>query len=572
MKVLKGKPIAPGYAAGNAVVLQPSFEAVPRRSIADSEVAGEIARLDQALTRSIEELDKIQHRVHQELGKSHSGIFVAHMAILNDPHFIKGVMQRIEKERVNVEQALDAEIASVCDQIARADNPYLRERQQDVRDVGRRLLGHLTGLPVTTASSLPPKAVLVARELLPSDTLNIDRDHLVAIATEEGGETSHAAILARALGVPAVTAVPHLMRHVHSGMTLLINAEEGEVVISPESTQITAFSERMQRWEDDTRESVAAESLNCTTLDGVTISLLGNVARPEESLQVMKHRLDGIGLLRTEFLFLDSSAPPSVEFQTQVYRQIVDAVPGKTIVVRTLDMAGDKHPRYLAAEFDHQLLAYRGLRFSLKERDLFQAQVTAIARLPAERDVRILLPMVIDPQDLVRAIEIINDCSAKEVRHKRPSVGIMIETPAAVVLLDRLLEHVDFLSIGTNDLTQYLLAADRSAIDFDDDYSVLHPAVLRTIHQVVTQSVAAKKPLSVCGEAAGDPKVACLLAGLGIRQLSMSPVRSARVRQALRNKSLKQLEQLAADVIRCGTTSETRLLMERLFDVPNCLP
>lgn len=276
----------------------------------------------------------------------------------------------------------------------------------------------------------------------------------------------------------------------------------------------------------------------------------------------MKHRLDGIGLLRTEFLFLDANEPPNVEYQTQVYRQIIEAVLAKTVVIRTLDMAGDKHPRYLATEFDRQLLAYRGLRFSLKERNLFQAQVAAIARLPDERDVRILLPVVIDPQDLVRAIEIINDCSAKEGRCKRPPVGIMIETPATVVLLDRLLQHVDFLSIGTNDLTQYMLAADRGAVDFDDDYSVVHPALLRTIHQVVTQSAAANKPLSVCGEAAGDPKTACLLVGLGIRQLSMSPVRAARVRRWLRNQSLNNLEQLAADAIRCGTTGETRLLME----------
>lgn len=562
MKTLRGKPIAPGYAAGNAVVLQPTFEAVPRRSITDSEVAGEIARFDQSLVRSTTELDEIRHRVQRELGKSHSGIFAAHMAILNDAQFINRVKQRLEREKVNVEQALDAEVAGICERMAQIDDPYLRERQQDVRDVGRRLLGHLIRRPVASASKLLANSVLVARALLPSDTLNIDRDHLVAIVTEEGGETSHAAILARALGVPAVTAVPHLLRHAQPGTPLLVNAENGEVIVSPSATQVYAFTGHMRDWEQDIRKSIAAESLSCTTLDGVDISLLANVARPEECDQVMRHRLDGIGLLRTEFLFFDANEPPNVDFQTQVYQQILEALPDKTVVVRTLDMASDKHPRYLSTEFDHQLLAYRGLRFSLKEQYLFKSQIAAITRLPAERDVRILLPMVIDPQDVVRAIEIIDEFSAKQGRRKRPPVGIMVETPAAVMLLDRLLKHVDFLSIGTNDLTQYLLVADRGAVDFDDDYSVLHPAVLRSIQQVVSQSIAANKPLSVCGEAAGDPKTACLLAGLGVRRLSMSPARAARVRHALRKQSIEVLEQLAGEAIHCATTSETRKLME----------
>jgi phosphoenolpyruvate-protein phosphotransferase len=568
MKRLQGKPISPGYGAGIAVVLDTSTQSVPRRAIRAAQVRTEVRRVERALARSAGELEQMRRRVLHELGKSHSAIFEAHLAILNDPTFKDRVKARIEGELVGAEFALELEIAELCTRLAQVGDAYLRERQQDIRDVGRRIFGHLIGSPIASPQSLPPRSVLVARELLPSDTLNIDRSHLEAIVTEEGGATGHAAILARALGVPAVTGVEQLTRKVRPGTEMLVNGETGEVIVSPLHDQASQFASNAKRWQQQRDQTLVAEKLPCVTTDGVAVALYANIARPEEVHQLQEHHLDGIGLLRTEFLFLDAVEAPSVEYQRVVYRDILDAAGNRPVVFRTLDMASDKHPRYLASRFDHQLLPFRGLRFSLKEATLFRDQVEALVTVAVNRDLRILLPMVIDPHDVDQAIEIIEDSSKRHGIAKRPQVGIMVETPAAVVLFDRLVSKADFISIGTNDLTQYLLAADRGAIDTEEDYSVLHPAVLRTIRDVVAQSISANKPLSVCGEAAGDPHSACLLAGLGVRQFSMSPPRAARVRQLLRSVSIEHCVRLTHEALECARTSDVRsLLRSRILDI-----
>jgi phosphotransferase system enzyme I (PtsI) len=561
MKRLQGKPISPGYGAGVAVVLDTSTQSVPRRAIRVGQVRTEVRRLERAVARSVRELEQMRQRVLHELGKSHSAIFEAHLAILKDPTFRDHIKARIEGELVGAEFALEVEILELCARLAQAGDAYLREREQDIRDVGRRILGHLIGSPISSPQNLPPRSVLVARELLPSDTLNIDRSHLEAIVTEEGGETGHAAILARALGVPAVTGVEQLTRKVRVGTEMLVDGETGEVIISPLQDQVSQFAGNAKRWQQQRDQTLVAEKLPCVTTDGVAVALYANIGRPEEVRQLEEHHLDGIGLLRTEFLFLDAVEAPSVEYQRVVYRNILDAAGNRPVVFRTLDMAADKHPRYLARRFDHQLLPFRGLRFSLKEGTLFWDQVQSLVTLAVDRDLRILLPMVIDPQDVDQAIEIIEDSSKKYGIAQRPPVGIMIETPAAVVLFERLVSKADFISIGTNDLTQYLLAADRGAIDTEEDYSVHHPAVLRAIRDVVAQSISANKPVSVCGEAAGDPHSACLLAGLGVRQFSMSPARAARVRQLLRAVNIEHCARLAHEALECARTSEVRSLL-----------
>jgi phosphoenolpyruvate-protein kinase (PTS system EI component) len=334
--------------------------------------------------------------------------------------------------------------------------------------------------------------------------------------------------------------------------------------------QATKFSRDAERWQNQSEKTLVEEKLPCVTTDGTSVALYANIARPEEVCQVEAHHLDGIGLLRTEFLFLDAVEAPTVEYQQAVYRQILDGAGNRPVVFRTLDMASDKHPRYLARRFDHQLLPFRGLRFSLKEMTLFREQIEALVTLANGRDLRILLPMIIDPHDVDQALEIIENSSARHGVQRRPQVGLMIETPAAVVLFDGLVEKADFISIGTNDLTQYMLAADRGAIDTDEDYSILHPAVLRTIRDVVCKSKSAGKHVSVCGEAAGDPFSACLLAGLGVQKLSMSPVRAARVRQLLRGVSMAHCVELSHDALKCTKTSEVReLLHSSLTDAPS---
>lgn len=560
MLILRGKPISPGYAAGVALVEDANPRIGSHATITHREVEAELIRLEKACRQSRHELREIRDRVHRELGKSHSAIFESHLAVLDDPRFADRIRRRIEHELVNADQAVDFEIREYCDQLARANSPYFRERQQDVRDIGRRILGHLANVSVATSLDMPERSVLVVRELFPSDALNLDRAHVAAIVTEEGGETSHMAVLARALAVPAVSGVSDVLQHIQNGMHVLVDGETGEVVVSPSPSEARRFSAERNQWEVRREPVQAAEHLPCITADGVGVSLQANIRRPEESEQVSQHCLDGVGLLRTEFLFLDASAPPSREFQSDIYRFIANAVQSRPVVVRTLDISGDKRPRFLSSRFAGKYLGARGLRLSLDE-GLFQTQAAAIVQAAKDHDVRILLPMVIEASDVFRAIQILNEKSKEEGLARPPLLGVMIETPAALLLLETFIEAVDFVSIGTNDLTQFMLAIDREAIDRVDGYSALHPAVLRAIRQTVAHATKANKPISVCGEAAGDPRTACLLVGMGVRQLSMSPVRAGDVRYLLRLNELTSLELLAERALTCSTTEEVRKLL-----------
>lgn len=558
---LYGRPISAGYASGCAVVVEPTLDAARRHAIAESQIQTERQRFAQARRQACLELTEIRDRVLQELGKSHSAIFEAHLSMLEDPAFTTRIERRIEDDLVNAEQALDTEIRELCNRLEETDSPYLKERTQDLRDLGRRVLSHLADTPVASPFELPEHAILIARELLPSDTLNIDRQHLVAIVTEEGGETSHSAILARALGLPAVTGVRNLIQQIHSGMHILINGESGEITIAPTEQEVEEFGAARRQWETAKSVISAASHAVCATSDGLPITLTANLGRPEEAEAVNQQHLDGVGLLRTEFLFLDAPDPPDCDYQAEIYAGICRAIGGRPLIIRTLDMSADKRPRFLKARFAQPRLSFRGLRFSLEEGALFRTQVTAIGRVAKSYNVSILLPMVVDAHDVDRAVDIIQDSLGDGIR--RPPVGAMIETPAAMILLEDFIEKVDFVSIGTNDLTQYLLAADREAVDDVADYSILHPAVLRSIRQVVAIAAAADKPLSVCGEAGGDPDTACLLIGMGVRQLSMSPAVAPQVRYRLQMSRVKDLENLAYEAMACKTTAQVREVLHR---------
>jgi phosphotransferase system enzyme I (PtsI) len=564
LMLLQGKPISPGYAAGIAFVSKPSLDDVPRRPIAAREADREWRRFEEARDRSATELATVRRRVLHDLGKPHARIFDFHLALLRDKQLNARVRERIRTQLVNAEQALAEQVGEICDRMTRTDDAYMREREQDIRDVGRRILSHLAGAPAADLSSLPEGTVLAAVELMPSDTLNLDRAHVAAVITEQGGETSHAAILARALGAPAITGITDLMSHVRTGMRVLVDGETGTVLLSPSGDQSAHFEDDRRRYQARAAAAQEAENHPCRTFDGIAISLQANIGRAAEAEQVVRHRLDGVGLLRTEFMFLDAPRPPERDLQHGIYRQVAEALGGRPLVARTLDVAPDKRPRFLEARgADRRALAFRGLRFSLEEGELFETQVTAITLAATEHDVRILLPMVVDPHDVSRAIGVVDEAARRCDLARRPLVGAMIETPAAIAMLDDFIEQVDFLSIGTNDLTQFMLAVDRAAIGVTDSYSVLHPAVLRAIRCVVERARAADRPLCLCGEAAGDPRIACLLVGLGVTQLSMSPARTPSVRYALCGCHGTDLERVAQAALVCRTAEEVRELVDR---------
>lgn len=578
MQTIRGKPISPGYAAGQAFVYGAEVGEVPRYAIAPDDVEVEHGRFHDALMHAREELERLQDRVRAELGDSEAEIFSAHLAFLSDRRFVARVKDRMLSELTNAEHAVEIIVADVADSLRSVEHEYLREREQDVRDMGRRVLRHLTRQRRGrqgrgSLDRLAPQTVLVARELMPSDLFEMDRGKVVGIVTEQGGEAGHAAILARSLGIPAVTGVADATRRIANGARLLVDGRTGEIQVDPSPQSLRVFALDKQLYDEMNSTALAEESRACMTSDGVKVDLYANIGRVDEAEDVARHHLAGVGLLRTELMFLDALQPPGLEEQWHAYRRLSDALGARPVVIRTLDWRGDKRPAFLAGRIDDGAgpvarggcAGVRGLRFALSAMpEVLYTQLRAIVRAGAERDVRVLFPMVLGADDLHDVIAMLGQVVADEGLNRTPRIGAMIETPSAVFTVDEILDQADFLSIGTNDLTQYMLAADRDALDSMDSYSVLHPAVLRAIRQVVRAADARGRPVCVCGEAAGDPNVASLLVGLGVRELSMSPRSAARVRQMVRHSSFQKLQQLAEEALRSYSLRRVRELVMQL--------
>jgi phosphoenolpyruvate-protein phosphotransferase len=547
MKSIKGKPVSPGYARGRAEIPGADPTRAPQTSVPPEQINAELARFHSALEESYRELTQLQSRVQSELGGDAADIFSAHLLFLKDPQFIDRVESCIRNDSLSLESAIQTTIDELAALLNDADSAYMRERAADVRDLHRRLLRHLAPPGTQQLAKLAPDSILVARELLPSDLLEFDYEHLAGMITEIGGETGHAAILARALGIPAVTGITDATRIIKADTPVLIDGQTGEVVLDPLPRRIDTAIASKARYDRVSKHVLDAEDRECKTRDGVTIALFANIGRPFEVQQVARHHLEGVGLFRTEYLYLDKPHAPTFERQRKIYSQVGAALNGLPLVIRTLDLGGDKWPAFLKPRFEaNPNLGVRGLRFSLlAAEELFRAQVRAALHVANEYDVRIMLPMVLGCADLQHARAIIQDVAGKEGIPHLPPVGTLVETPAAVFAIDEILAASDFVSIGTNDLTQFILAADRNALAMIDDYTVLHPSVLRAVQRVIKAADAAGKPATICGEAAADPGVACLLVGLGARRLSMSPVTAARVRFALRASYQHSLEQLA---------------------------
>jgi len=555
MELLRGRGISPGYAEGVAVVFEGDVERqIPRRRISDQEVGNEHRRFHAALTAARLDLERVEQRVLSEFGSGYAAIFSAHLALLHDPVFIRAVEDRVEKHRLNVEAAVSDVVGERAEQLFAVEDEYLRERAHDLRDVAKRIVVALMPLDGRPLRRLRSDAVVVARELLPSETIDLDRAHLVAIVTEHGGENSHAAILARSLGVPAVTGVQDATVTIRPGARLLVDGGRGEVRLGADPSESRRFAVRKRAY-DDAQERERAESRpRASDERDLDVRLLANIGRADDAEMVGEYGMDGVGLFRTEYVFLRSARPPTFDEHYRVYQGVADALDGRPLTIRTLDLGGDKLPGFLVRGSDpNPGLSARGLRRSLAEHEMLLEQLRAIVSIDAPVRPEILFPMVFGADDLARAVDVVEAVTHDLGLTERPRVGAMIETPAALFTLDEILRTADFVSIGTNDLTQFLLAADRTTLGANDECAAFHPAVVRAVALVVERADAHGRPLTICGELAGDPKALPLLAGLGVRTLSMSPVRAPSVRSVLRRTTRDRAELLASRVLATDT-------------------
>lgn len=549
-----GVPASPGIAVGPAVWHRPAFDAPPP-DLAAGDPDSEAARLDGALDAARKELAALERRTAAMAGKQEAEIFVMHRLLLDDATIAGDARQRIAERHESAEAAWYAVIDQAAESFRQLPEGYMRERAADLVDVGARVLRLLTGAP-PSGPRLDRPSVLLAADLGPSDMAHLDPTLVLGIVTAQGGATSHAAILARSMGIPAVAGAGALAANVADGVTVALDGTTGEVWIAPAPDVLSSIESRRASWLAARQAALAGAARPAVTVDGRHLHVHANIGTPADAAPALLNGAEGVGLFRTEFLFLDRAAAPDEEEQRAAYVAAAAAMPGLPVVVRTLDIGGDKPVPYLgdfAAGEDNPFLGLRGIRFCLARRELFLTQLRALLRAAAEHPLRVMFPMVAHPGELAAAKSLLEEAraalAAEGLPHGPVEVGIMVEVPAAVALADQLARESAFFSIGTNDLAQYVMAADRGNAAVADLSDALHPAVLRMVRDTVAAGNAAGIPVAMCGELAGSAEAIPLLVGLGLDELSMNGPAIPRAKDVVRG----------CDMVACARLAERAL-------------
>jgi phosphoenolpyruvate-protein phosphotransferase len=563
---LKGITAAPGLAMAPIVHFHTDLDFIPARQIAATEVPGEVARLEEAIQAGSRSILFLQHELSATLSAHDAKIYDAQLALLHDATFKADLVHEIETGHVNVEVALQRVIARYEKVFEAMEDAAMRERAADVRDVGRQLLRALLEKDRAVFIANDKDYVFAAEEFLPSDAGILDREHLRGIVTARGGKYSHGAILARSLGIPAIVAVGDLMTTARNGERVLVDGEAGAVVLNPDDGDVDRFRQRIAERQAAQQRVFEVRSAPAVTPDGTPVRLMANVESSRDVDHVELDVVAGIGLFRTEFAFMERLKFPGEDEQMRMYRAVIERCGDRVVTFRTLDVGGDKPLRYFRTpEERNPALGWRGLRICLDWLDIFFTQVRAILRAGHGGRPRILVPMVTTYEEVVRCREIIeqirNDLrEAGEPYADNVEFGVMVEVPAAVLILDMIMPLVDFVSVGTNDLVQYLLAVDRDNPRVAAMYDPYHPGVLRALDQIVTTAERAGRPASICGEIAGDHYFTPLLLGLGFRELSMTPVFLPRVKLMVRSFAIAECKELSQRAMRLASAAEVRAL------------
>ncbi len=560
----KGVPVSPGVTVACAYCVD---EALARREPHHLEavaLSGEVSRFDQACAAAAQELDAIIARVTRQLGEEEAAIFRAHRMLLRDPALVGKVKSAILNRRVDARTALHEALDEYTVLFGQIQDEYLKERMADVRDVVTRVMGHLALQGNQHVLDVDEPVIVVAPEILPSQAMSFDRIHVAGIITESGGATGHAAILARSLGIPAVSGLRGILREIHTGDLVALDGREGHVYVNP-GPEVEAAYRKLQREYVDMRDRlIENRDQEPVSADGVRVELLANVSGPPDAAMAVRAGASGVGLYRTEFFFLTHPTVPDEEDQLAAYRAVIEAAPNRAVTIRTLDLGGDKQVPYLGAHREtNPFMGWRSIRLSSAYPEFFQTQLRAILRAGVHGKVGLLFPMVSRLEEVRRLKRMLNRTRADLVRegadfaHDIP-VGVMLEVPAAALCIDHLLEEVDFVSIGSNDLIQYVMAADR------DNPKVAHlcepfsPAIMKLLDQVIKACNEHRKPVTLCGEMAGRPRCFLPLFGMGLTRLSMSPAFVPPLKELVRRTTRTIAQKVARRVLRMKTFGQIR--------------
>ncbi|MEK7667289.1 MAG: phosphoenolpyruvate--protein phosphotransferase [Gemmatimonadota bacterium] len=555
-RLIRGVAVSPGIAVGPVLVVRWELPPVPERTIAAGGVARELRRLREALDWARERVQRMCERAAERTGPEEARIFDAQLMMLEDEDLVAGVERLVRENHFTAERAVELKMLEWRGLWTSQENATLRDRLADLADVEVRVIGHLMDLPERDMFDARPEApvVIVARDLTPSLTLQMDRTAVLGIACEQGTRTSHAAILAHSLGIPAVMGLQGVLERVESGDQVVVDGWAGTLQVRPTTAEITAATARDRQRRELNRELVSGAKQAAVTPDGHAVRVRANLDLPEELDAAVRSGADGVGLMRTEFLVVGRNRMPTEDEQATLYRRVGEAFAGHDVVVRTFDIGGDKFPTAFRTPTEaNPFLGWRAIRVCLDEPDVFRPQIRAILRAAAHAPVKLMIPMV-SSVDEVEATRELVDHEARALKRAgidaaaSVPVGVMVETPAAAILADRFAAVADFLSVGTNDLTQYTLAVDRSNARLAARFSPLHPSVLRLLRDIQVAGAAAGREVSVCGEMASDPIAAVILIGLGYRTLSVAAPSLPLVKWLVRRIS-------AAEAAGCATAA-----------------
>ncbi len=560
-KLIKGIAASDGVAIAKAYLLvEPDLTFDKNEKVTD--VEGEVAKFNSAIEASKVELTKIRNNAEVQLGADKAAIFDAHLLVLDDPELIQPIQDKIKNENANAATALTDVTTQFVTIFESMDNEYMKERAADIRDVSKRVLSHILGVELPNPSMIDESVVIVGNDLTPSDTAQLNKEFVQGFATNIGGRTSHSAIMSRSLEIPAIVGTKSITQEVKQGDMIIVDGLNGDVIVNPTEDELIAYQDKRERYFADKKELQKLRDADTVTVDGVHAELAANIGTPNDLPGVIENGAQGIGLYRTEFLYMGRDQMPTEEEQFEAYKDVLEAMDGKRVVVRTLDIGGDKELSYLnLPEEMNPFLGYRAIRLCLAQQDIFRPQLRALLRASVYGKLNIMFPMVATINEFreAKAILLEEKENLKNEGHDISDdieLGIMVEIPATAALADVFAKEVDFFSIGTNDLIQYTLAADRMSERVSYLYQPYNPSILRLVKQVIEASHKEGKWTGMCGEMAGDETAIPLLLGLGLDEFSMSATSILKARRQINGLSKNEMTELANRAVDCATQEE----------------
>lgn len=568
---IQGIAASAGIAIAKAFTLQVPNLTIEKRLTSDDAV--EYTRLDNALAASIADLEKIKARALRKIGEEQAAIFQAHLLVLSDPEWISQVKDYVANEHVNVEFAVQTVSQTFIELFEAMDNEYMRERAADIRDVTKRVLAHLLGQPLIDLTALDEEVIIVAEDLTPSDTAQLNKEFVQGFTTDIGGRTSHSAILARTLEIPAVVGTNEATRSIHHGDKVIVDGLEGHVIINPSEQEIAKYREKQAQYSAQTVALAALAHEVSQTADGHQVELTANIGTPDDVSSVLANGGEGIGLYRTEFLYMGRKTLPTEDEQFEAYKAVLEKMENKPVIVRTLDIGGDKELPYLRLPHEmNPFLGYRAIRLCLDEQTIFRTQLRALLRASVYGNLKIMFPMIATIHEFREAKAVLLDVKA-ELQQQRMEVsdtidiGMMVEIPSSAVMADVFAKEVDFFSIGTNDLIQYTMAADRMNERVAYLYQPYNPAILKLVQLVINAAQKEGKWVGMCGEMAGDEVALPILLGLGLDEFSMSATSILRARSQLKRLSIQQAQAAIPDIMAMATAADVEAYVREKFNV-----